>query len=235
MTVIDKAQAASRRYPRGEETRQRVIDAAVAIFGRQGFAGTSTRDIAAAAEVNTPAIQYYFGGKLGLYKACIDQLTAMVSRRIAPAVSACRMSIAAGAALDELVAALTEVQNCLIDSFFADSDGEAIRKLLAWEDAENGENTSACFMKERIGLPIFDIFQQAVAHLVAAPMPRLELQMHALSLMGLSMIFHFNQSRVLDMLDGSALDASLLATLKAVAQQQLNYALAGLSHGTETR
>ncbi len=219
----------TRRYPRGEETKQRVIDAAIVIFGRQGFAGTSTRDIAAAADVNTPAIQYYFGGKLGLYQASIDQLTNMVSHRIAPAVRACHTIIAAGASLDGVVAALSEVQNSLIDSFFADCEGDAIRKLLAWEDAENGENISECFMKDRIGLPIFETFQQAVKHIVAAPMHQTEMEMHALSLMGLSMIFHFNQSRVLDMLNWSTLDAGLLATLKAVAHKQLGYALVGLS------
>ncbi len=229
MIISAKAHAAARRYPRGEETKQRVIDAAVAIFGRQGFAGTSTRDIAAAADVNTPAIQYYFGGKLGLYTASIDQLTDMVSRRIAPTLCACQSSISAGASLDEVVAALSNVQSCLIDSFFAVPEGDAIRKLLAWEDAENSENTSEHFMKERIGLPIFETFHKAVEHIVTTPMQRAEMEMHALSLMGVSMIFHFSQSRVLDMLNWSTLDAGLLATLKAVAHKQLGYALVGLS------
>lgn len=230
MARNEKEHARSRRYPRGQETKQRVIDAAVEIFGRQGFAGTSTREIAAASEVNTPAIQYYFDSKLGLYKACIDQLTNMVSDRITPAVCACQMSIDAGASLDELVMLLNNVQTCLIDAFFAGPEGEAIRRLLAWEDVENGDNPSEHFMKDRIGLPIFETCHKAVAHIVATPMAQTEMEMHALSLMGVSMIFHFNQSRVLDMLNWSTLDADLLATMKAVAQKQLGYALVGLAH-----
>jgi AcrR family transcriptional regulator len=229
MITTAKSRTATGRYPRGEETKQRIIDAAVEIFGRQGFAGTSTRDIAAAAEVNTPAIQYYFGGKLGLYKACIDQLTNMVSRRITPATTACQASIDAGATLDEIIAALGEVQNCLIDSFFGDREGEAIRKLLAWEDAENGENTSQSYMKERIGLPIFTTFQHVVEYVVPGSMPKIEIEMHAISLMGLSIIFHFHQSRVMDILEWSTLEENLLATLKAVANKQLKFALAGLA------
>lgn len=227
--MTEGARAITRRYPRGEETKQRVIDAAIVIFGHQGFAGTSTRDIAAAADVNTPAIQYYFGGKLGLYKTSIDQLTNMVSRRIAPAVGACQATIAAGASLDQVVVALSEVQNCLIDSFFTGPEGDAIRRLLAWEDAENGENTSEHYMKDRIGLPIFETFRKAVEHIVKTPLQRTEMEMHALSMMGVSMIFHFNQSRVLDMLNWSMLDADLLATLKIVAHKQLSYALFGLA------
>jgi AcrR family transcriptional regulator len=221
--------AAPGRYPRGEETKQRIINAAIEIFGRQGFAGTSTRDIAAAADVNTPAIQYYFGGKVGLYKGCIDQLTSMVSRQITPAALKCHASIEAGAPLDDIFAALGEVQSSLIDSFFGNRDGDAIRRLLAWEDAENGENTSDHFMKDRIGLPIFQTFQNVVEHIVATSMPKIEIEMHALSLMGISMIFHFNQSRVMDMLNWTTLDHALLDTLKAVARKQLAIALVGLA------
>jgi AcrR family transcriptional regulator len=224
-----KARVTPGRYPRGEETKQRIISAAIEIFGRQGFAGTSTRDIAAAAAVNTPAIQYYFGGKLGLYEACIDQLTSMVSHRITPAARICQASVDAGAPLDEIIASLGEVQNCLIDAFFGNREGDAIRKLLAWEDAENGEKNSEHFMKHRIGLPVFETFQKVVEHVVATPMQKIEIEMHALSLMGISMIFHFKQSRVMDMLNWSPLDDALLSALKAVANKQLSYALVGLA------
>lgn len=81
------------------------------MFGRKGFAGTSTRDIATTAIVNTPAIQYYFDGKVGLYNACIDHLTGRVSERTAPAVAACRVVMNAGAALDDIIGSLGNLQS----------------------------------------------------------------------------------------------------------------------------
>ncbi len=227
--MFTKSRTVTGRYPRGEETKQRIICSAIEIFGRQGFAGTSTRDIAAAARVNTPAIQYYFCGKFGLYNACIDQLTDNVCRRITPAVTACQASIDAAAPLEELIAVLNEVQSCLIDSFFSDDEGHAIRRLLAWEEAENEECPSEQFMKQRIGLPIFETFQKAVARVAAPPLRQIEVEMHALSLMGLSMIFHFNQSRVMDMMNWSMIDDDLLVVLKTVSHKQLAFALIGLS------
>lgn len=227
--MATKFRSASAGYPRGEETKQRIIDAAIEIFGREGFAGTSTRDIAAAATVNTPAIQYYFDGKLGLYNACVDQLTGTVWRRISPAVRACEDSFASPAGADAVAACLCELQNALIDSFFADSEGSAIRRLLAWEDAENDEgNSSHEFMKERIGLPVFGTFRRAVERVAPGRMTRMEVEMHALSLMGISMIFHFNQCRVMDMLNWE-MDDRLIANLKAVAHKQMTFALAGLA------
>src|SRR6185312_1309491 len=59
-------------YARGDETRERIIDAAVKLFGERGFAAASTRDIATAAGVNAPALQYYFENKEGLYQACAE-------------------------------------------------------------------------------------------------------------------------------------------------------------------
>lgn len=53
----------------GVEARNRLLDAALALFAEKGFAKTSTREIAQAAQVNIASISYYFGDKQGLYKA----------------------------------------------------------------------------------------------------------------------------------------------------------------------
>ena len=46
-----------------------MLDAALVLFGEKGFAKTSTREIALAAQVNVASISYYFGDKAGLYRA----------------------------------------------------------------------------------------------------------------------------------------------------------------------
>jgi AcrR family transcriptional regulator len=61
-------------YRPGEETRARLVEAALTAFGRSGFDGASMRDIAARAGVAVPAIAYYFGDKQGLYRACAEHV-----------------------------------------------------------------------------------------------------------------------------------------------------------------
>ncbi|WP_455926492.1 CerR family C-terminal domain-containing protein [Pseudomonas putida] len=61
-------------YQRGEETRSRIIEAAMGLFAERGYEGASTRDIATAAGVNAPALQYYFDNKEGVYVACVDHI-----------------------------------------------------------------------------------------------------------------------------------------------------------------
>lgn len=52
-----------------EDTRERLVSAGLRLFAAQGFAKTSTRELAEAASVNIAAISYHFGDKAGLYRA----------------------------------------------------------------------------------------------------------------------------------------------------------------------
>ena len=53
----------------GEDSRQRLLQAGLRLFAQQGFAKTSTRELAEAAAVNVASISYYYGDKAGLYRA----------------------------------------------------------------------------------------------------------------------------------------------------------------------
>lgn len=53
----------------GEASRQRLMDCALRLFAEQGYAKTSIRRIADAAQANPAAVSYYFGNKAGLYRA----------------------------------------------------------------------------------------------------------------------------------------------------------------------
>src|SRR6476660_4731072 len=64
----------SRRETSPELTRAALVGAALKLFGRQGFDGTSTREIAAEAQANIGSIAYHFGGKEGLRAAAADYI-----------------------------------------------------------------------------------------------------------------------------------------------------------------
>jgi len=56
----------------GQEARTRLLDAGLKLFAEKGFAKTSTREIAQAAQANVASISYYFGDKNGLYRAVFE-------------------------------------------------------------------------------------------------------------------------------------------------------------------
>ena len=61
--------AAPPASPAQADARSRLLDAGLRLFAQQGYAETSTRELAEAAGVNIASISYYFGDKAGLYRA----------------------------------------------------------------------------------------------------------------------------------------------------------------------
>jgi AcrR family transcriptional regulator len=56
-----------------EDARELLLRAAVPLFAKKGFDGTSVKDIADRAGVNVSLVSYHFNGKEGLYKSCLEQ------------------------------------------------------------------------------------------------------------------------------------------------------------------
>jgi TetR/AcrR family transcriptional regulator, acrAB operon repressor len=56
-----------------EITRQKLLDAALKVFSRQGYADTRLEDIAQEANVTRGAIYHHFGGKVEVYDALVNE------------------------------------------------------------------------------------------------------------------------------------------------------------------
>lgn len=70
-----------------DQTRLALVRAALQLFGRQGYDGTSTREIASAAKANIGSIAYHFGGKEGLRMAAADHVVRTIQGVAGPAVT----------------------------------------------------------------------------------------------------------------------------------------------------
>ncbi len=64
------------RGPRadGERTRKRILQEALPLFAAKGYAGTSIRAVASAADVNVATLAYHFQDKDGLYLTVVQRL-----------------------------------------------------------------------------------------------------------------------------------------------------------------
>lgn len=81
----------ARSDPDGTEeqslTRSKILQAAIPLFESQGAHGTTTRQIAATANVNSQLIYYYFGDKNGLFAAALAEVGGRVGRLLATAAN----------------------------------------------------------------------------------------------------------------------------------------------------
>ena len=66
-------------------TRADLIAAGLHLFGRDGFAATSTRALAAQAGTNVASIAYHFGSKEGLRTACAEEVARLIGAAVGQA------------------------------------------------------------------------------------------------------------------------------------------------------
>ncbi|EPR43428.1 transcriptional regulator, TetR family [Desulfovibrio sp. X2] len=118
-----KAGAATRRAaPPEGETRRRLIEAGIELFGRHGFEGVSTRALAREAQVNLAAIPYHFGGKEGLYRAVVEFVVQTVSEQLgATLLSVREMARDPRTGRDELLAAVRGMIRSMVHTILGSS------------------------------------------------------------------------------------------------------------------
>ncbi len=69
--------------PINHDTRTKILGVAKVLFAKNGFEGTSVRDIASAAGVNVAAINYHFNNKQGLYFEIVRSNFAWMEEKLA--------------------------------------------------------------------------------------------------------------------------------------------------------
>lgn len=89
-----------------QDTRTRLLEAAEQLFARHGYAGTSLRQITAAADANIAAVNYHFGNKEGLLTALLDRVVgALNAERIELLDAAQTASAPAHPSVDDVLTA----------------------------------------------------------------------------------------------------------------------------------
>jgi AcrR family transcriptional regulator len=157
-------------YQRGEETRARIIDAALRLFGAHGFDGASTRDIAREAGVNAPALQYYFDNKEGVYLACIDYFVDHAWGLLADVVIAAEAVAARPDATDaDLIDAYLSLQ-LRFTTFLHECPGtDHWRQFMARERAGLGPPAAFERIDAGINRRIFAVTSQLIGRLTGQP------------------------------------------------------------------
>ena len=135
---LAKHAARPRTYPRGADTRQRILDAAIKIFAVDGYDGATTRKLAERAGVTLPAIQYYFGSKEGLHRAVVAHIAEQIEAIIAPAAEAAAALLAQGDHSRKLLLArLYDMLDAFATLVFGNQHPESWAQFVARAEIEN--------------------------------------------------------------------------------------------------
>ncbi|PVX86563.1 CerR family C-terminal domain-containing protein [Paraburkholderia unamae] len=207
-------------YARGDETRRKIIEAAIALFGQHGFDGASTRDIAARAGVNAPALQYYFENKEGLYRACAEWIADESWQAFEPAVQRARAALSDNRDTEALIDAFIDIQSAVADRSFVKRHEPDQRLFFAREQGGGEPEIGSEVLRERVRTPLNEINVQLLERITGMPAHDQLTVVRMFSLYGQFLLFFIARGSTLAMLQWDDIDAEKAEFLKASVADQ---------------
>ena len=209
------------RRDRGAETRQRLIRGALDVFGRYGFEGATTRQIAKAADANLAAIVYHFGGKEELHIAVAEHIVARIGDLIGPTLA---MSNTATTMESPEAArrALLDILGTVVDVLLGTEEAELWARFIVREQMQPSG--------------AFDIIygfmggaQSICCRLIARVIDRdpeeEEVKLRAFTMLGQVLVFRVAQSVVLRRMDWPGIDERKRERIKRIILEQVGLIL----------
>lgn len=215
------------KQDRGAETRARLVEAALDVFGHQGFEGATTREIARAAGANLAAIVYHFGSKEALYTAVAEHVVAQVSGRIAqPFAMVVQRIDTLGPA--EAREALRTLVSTFIDSFIG--GGEEAARWARFVVREQLDPTPAFDIIYAFMGRMHEVATKLVAIATGSDPDSTETKLRAFTFIGQGMIFRIAQELVLRRLGLQALGDEERELIKRIVTGHIDFIIDGAAH-----
>lgn len=160
----DMVSNASRK---GDESRQRILEAALVEFGLAGFRSATTRRIAERANMTLPQLGYYFGGKEGLYRACAEEIVARYARVTGRAVEDARLAIEAAVGPEAARETLKKLMTASIELILGNEAYALGNGIVARELAEPGPAFDVFY--DRLWLPGIERNSRLISRIKSEP------------------------------------------------------------------
>ncbi|WP_454850555.1 CerR family C-terminal domain-containing protein [Rhizobium binxianense] len=218
---------------RAEMAREKMLSAALDVFGRYGFDGASTRKLAETAGVNLQAIPYYFGSKEGLYIATAEYLVSRIERH----VGSLRQRIAErllaldgeGKSLTEAEARifLTEIVQTMV-TLFVGRESESWARFLIREQMEPTEAFTRVY--HGIMRPMIEMSRRLIGTILGEDPASEHVRLRTLSFVGGILVFRVAHAAVLAQMEWNEAGPREVEALRAHAAELV--ALLGPMKGT---
>jgi TetR/AcrR family transcriptional regulator, regulator of cefoperazone and chloramphenicol sensitivity len=207
-------------YARGDETRARIISAALDVFGMHGFNGASTRLLAESAGVTLPALHYYFDSKEGVYLACAEHIAEQLDERFR-ALTGHAADALKEAALPR--ARLLEMLLTVVDGF-ADFflGAHELEKWVMFIIREQAQPTKAFdIIFERVMQRTFNTLATLIGRLLERPISDMDVRIRTFTLIGQLVFFRTAREAALRVTGWRDFDGERLKFVKRLLHAQI--------------
>ena len=118
-------------------SKERLLEAAVDVFGKHGYEAATTRMIAKAAGVNVAAIPYYFKGKDGLYQAVVTYIVEKIEAKAGTTFQN-TIALASGKDLsrDTALSSLEDILGTLVNFLVGSPEAARVARIILREQLD---------------------------------------------------------------------------------------------------
>lgn len=212
--------AASAGYRKGDETRQRILGAALKAFGAASFKAVTTRRIAQAAGVSLPTLQYYFGDKEGLYRACAEAIVERYRRHTAAAAAQAREALHADSVTETARAQLKALIRALAGFLVGSKEAQRWAPFVARELRDPGPAFEILY--ERLWRPGVEVTARLIARVLGTPESDPAARIQALLLISSLLAFQSGRSISLRTMHWSTIGPEELAMVLSSLDAQID-------------
>lgn len=207
-------------YARGDETRARIVVTALKLFGEHGFDGASTRDIATAAGVNAPALQYYFDSKEGLFTACVEHIVDRIWEQLGDVLARAEAVLKAKADDESLMAALCAIHASTLEFMFTSPAAVDWKLFMTRIQLGGGPEAGFQIFYQRVHQRMRSVMAEIVGRLLGLPGDDDETLIRSIALNGQLSAFQMIRRSALAALKWDSIDAARLALLQRIIREQ---------------
>jgi AcrR family transcriptional regulator len=210
--------------PRGDQTREALIDAAVEVFGRDGFRAASTRSIADTAHVNQALIGYHFGGKPGLYLAVFERITRRVGLYLDPVAQSIEAHFEQQGGTAQGVELIHRLIDALVATFSAPESAAWARLILREQ-----QDPSEAFDRLYGGMigRMLTLLTRLIAQILGTEPNAIEARLISQTIIGQALVFRSARATVQRHLDWQQIGAAEIMTIQAVIRRNVTAMLLG--------
>jgi AcrR family transcriptional regulator len=204
-----------------DPTRERILEAALDLFGERGLNGATVRDIAARAKVNVAAISYHFGGKEELYRAVAETVIGALAGRVRARVG--WLLTAPPRDPESAMAALEELFTTFVDVIVGP---EEMRRVARFVIREQMQPTSAFEVLFSMLSEFHGLATRIFATATGGDADSDETKLRVFMIFGQVLIFRIAEPAVLRRLKRDRYDAALLDRIKSDIRQNVRVVVA---------
>ena len=203
--------------------------AAVRMFGERGFDGASTRDIATSAEVNAPALQYYFDNKEGVYIACAEHIAKCVWESMSDTVTRAEHAIEENSDDERLIEVYCDIQEQLARFMFNSPEAGDWRLFIARMQAGEGPPAAFQVLYQKVNGRMSRVLSTIVGRMIGRPADDEETLVRTMNLSGQLHAFHVARRSLMTKLNWDTVDDRRLNLLVSVVREHTGVLLRSMT------